>query len=549
MYRVLLVDDEPLVRNDLRSLLDFRTHGFEICGEAQNAETALAMIGDKRPDVAVIDVNMPGMNGVDLNRTIKEQYPAVQTIMLSSYDDYDYVRDCLKNGAIDYLLKHRLDGETLLAMLEKAVQAGHAKEAASTADETSPFRPESVRGQIAELARGKEEAARELESSVRRYGMYPGANLYAAAVLQIVPFLLLTESNTDVQTNRLVQQVVELMQQSLGDVRERTAAYVEDGRIAVVFAIRERSEHAVASEAARSMSKLCHALELYRNLKSIYAVGHVCNSLAQLGASYAAAERALDATALAAGPNAEQREKGTRESRVALTLEEQKQLLLAIERLDDQGAQRLITAVLEPLRALPLHSHAVQMTVSELLHIGDKALKKGSRSLLGATRDADRLPSRSELNRLGSVDELEKWLQSFYSGLVILLKEHHATGSYSRHVSQAIGFILERYTGTITLELAASFIGLNASYLSRIFKEETQSTFTEYVNRVRVDAARRLLESGQYSIKQISDQVGFATHNYFFKVFKELTGMTPQAYWNSLGDGKAAAKEDVKYVE
>ncbi|ACT04228.1 response regulator transcription factor [Paenibacillus sp. JDR-2] len=548
MYRVLLVDDEPLVRNDLRSLLDFRAHGFEICGEAQSAETALDMIGEQRPDVAILDVNMPGMNGVDLNRTIKQRYPAVQTIMLSSYDDYDYVRDCLKNGSVDYLLKHRLDKDTLLAMLEKAVQAGKSSEAASEADESSHFNAELVRSQISDLARGKAEAARELEGSIRRYGMYPQADLYAAAVLQIVPFLLLTESNTDVQTNRLVQQVVELMQQSLGDARERTAAYVEDGRIAVVFAIRERSEHAAASEAARSMSKLGHALEMYLNLKSTYAVGHVCNSLSQLGGSYASAERALDATTRAANPNAE-RGKGTRESRVALTIEEQKQLLLAIERLDGQGAQRLIASVFEPLRGLPLHSHAVQITVSELLHIGDKALKKGNRSPLGTTKDADRLPPRGELNRLGGVGELEKWLQSFYGVLLILLKEHHATGSYSRHVSQAIGFILERYSGIVTLELAAGFIGLNASYLSRIFKDETQSTFSEYVNRVRVDAARRLLESGQYTIKQVSDQVGFTTHNYFFKVFKEVTGMTPQAYWNSLGDGKAAAKEVVKYVE
>jgi two-component system response regulator YesN len=548
MYRVLLVDDEPLVRNDLRSLLDFRTHGFEICGEAQSAEMALVMIGEQRPDVAILDVNMPGMNGVDLNRMIKQRYPSVQTIMLSSYDDYDYVRDCLKNGAVDYLLKHRLDKETLLAMLEKAAQAGKSSEAAGDADESSLFRSELVRSQIADLARGKAEASRELEGSIRRYGMYSRADLYAAAVLQIVPFLLLTESNTDVQTNRLVQQVVELIQQSLGDPRERTAAYVEDGRIVVVFAIQERSEHAAATEAARSMSKLGHALEMYLNLKSIYAVGYVCNSLSQLGASYASAERALDPNAQAAHPNPERR-KGTRESRVALTIEEQKQLLLAIERLDGQGAQRLITSVFEPLRGLPLHSHVVQMTVSELLHIADKALKKGNRSPLGTTKDADRLPSRGEINRLGSVGDLEKWLQSFYVVLLVLLKEHHATGSYSRHVSQAIGFILERYSGIVTLELAAGFIGLNASYLSRIFKEETQSTFSEYVNRVRVDAARRLLESGQYTIKQVSDQVGFSTHNYFFKVFKEVTGMTPQAYWNSLGDGKAAAKDSVKYVE
>ena len=76
-------------------------------------------------------------------------------------------------------------------------------------------------------------------------------------------------------------------------------------------------------------------------------------------------------------------------------------------------------------------------------------------------------------------------------------------------------FYSERYPGYVTLELAAGAIGLNSSYLSRIFKEETRRTFSEYLNQVRIDAGRKPLESGKYSIKEISNQVGFTTHNYF----------------------------------
>ena len=543
MYKVLLVDDEPLVRNDLRSLLDYRAYGFEICGEAQNAEKALDMIVEAPPDIAIIDVNMPGMNGVDLNRTIKERNPSVQTIMLSSYDDYDYVRDCLKNGSIDYLLKHRLDGETLLALLNKAIREkqttgaiNSTRESGTTGDDPLPYRQEVIRQSIADLVKGKAGATCEFEAGAFPHRLYPQAALYTAVVLQIVPFLLLTESNTDVQTNRLVQQAVKLMQQSLGDIRERTATYVENGRIAVVFSFRERSEHAAVSEAARSMSSICHALEMFLNIKSIYEVGHLCGSLAKLAESYASAERALDKS-IGMGTGSEKQE-----PHLTLSLDQQKQLLIAIERLDVSSVQRLINSVFEPLRSLPLHSHAVQTIVSEFLHIGDKAFKKKSLSFSGKA-EWEGLSSRSEVSRLGSVVELEEWLQSLYGALLRLLKEQHNAGTYSRHVSHAIGFIMERYSSLVTLELTADFIGLNASYLSRIFKEETKSTFSEYVNRVRLDAARALLESGQYSIKQVSDQVGFSTHNYFFKVFKEATGMTPQAYWGSFRDSKTAVKK------
>ncbi|WP_419872410.1 response regulator transcription factor [Candidatus Pristimantibacillus sp. PTI5] len=545
MFQVLLVDDEPLARNDIWTLVDFRKHGFEICGEAHNGVMALAMIEQSPPHIAIIDVNMPEMNGVELNRTIKERYPAIKTIMLSSFDDYDYVRDCLKNGAIDYLLKHRLDGATLIAMLNKAVlelrQEDRMLEDRNDQKAVSErMNPALIRSYIADLVRGEPQSAQEVEVFARKHGLYPQTVSYAAASLQIVPFLLLTQSCSDVQTNRLVQQAVEIMQQSLGDIQERTAAYLENGRLAVVFAFKERSEHAAASEAGRMMGKLRHALELFLNLKCEYALGHLCSSLSHLGASYGSAERSLDSFPTAESANqANRRGSGLYGQRVSLTIEEQKQLLLTIETLDKDGMQRLILSVFDSIKGQPVHSHSVQMIISELLHIADKVLKKWLPQIDSAM---DRLPPRSELGRLGSVGEMERWLQAFYANLLSLLKERHAVGPYSRHVSQAIGFILERYAGGVTLELAAGGIGLNPSYLSRIFKEETKSTFSEYLNRVRIDAARNLLESGQYSLKQISSQAGFSSYNYFFRVFKEMTGVTPQTYLNGLGGGGAEAK-------
>ncbi|MEC0254802.1 response regulator [Paenibacillus lautus] len=547
MFQVLLVDDEPLVRHDLRTLLDWNEHGFELCGQAHNGLMALAMIEQSPPHIAIIDVNMPEMNGVELNRAIKERFPLIQTIMLSSYDDYDYVRECLKNGSIDYLLKHRLDGAALVTLLNKAVL--ELRQEDRLLDErmahealAERLNPVLIRDYIVYLASGRKDATMEVEAFSQKNRLYTHALSYAAAAVQIVPFLLLTESYSDVQTNRLVQQVVDIMQQSLGDIQERTAAYVEDGRFIVMFAFEERSEHAIKNEIAGQMRKLQHAIELFLNLKCVVSVGHVCTSLSQLGSSYSSAERVLDAsTAESTGSSAAPRIPGRagglaggNPQRVSLTIEEHKQLLLSIERLDVEDVHGLISSIFASIRHLPIHSHTVQMIVSELMLTGDKAWKTWMPS---AENAKEKLPSRSELGRIGSVGELVLWLQSYYAGLLGLLKQHLAAGPYSRHVTQAVHFILERYPGYVTLELAAGAIGLNSSYLSRIFKEETQRTFSEYLNRVRIDAGRKLLESGKYSIKEISNQVGFTTHNYFFKVFKEITGVTPQEYLNRLGRG------------
>ncbi|WP_339221521.1 response regulator [Paenibacillus sp. FSL W7-1332] len=546
MFQVLLVDDEPLVRHDLRTLLDWNEHGFELCGQAHNGLMALAMIEQSPPHIAIIDVNMPEMNGVELNRAIQERFPFIQTIMLSSYDDYDYVRECLKNGSIDYLLKHRLDGAALVALLNKAVleirQEDRLEERITHEAVAERLNPALIRDYIVYLVSGRKDATTEIKAFSQKNSLYTHALSYAAAAVQIVPFLLLTESYSDVQTNRLVQQAVDMMQQSLGDIQERTAAYVEDGRFVVVFAFKERSEHAIKNEIAGRMRKLQHALELFLNLKCMVSVGHVCTSLSQLGSSYSSAERVLDASTMEpSGSNAVSRMPGRagglaggNDQRVSLTIEEHKQLLLSIERLDIDDVHGLISSIFASIRHLPVHSHTIQMIVSELMLTGDKAWKTWMPS---ADAVKEKLPSRSELGRIGSVGELVQWLQSYYAGLLGLLKQHRAAGPYSRHVTQAVHFILERYPGYVTLELAAGAIGLNSSYLSRIFKEETQRTFSEYLNQVRIDAGRKLLESGKYSIKEISNQVGFTTHNYFFKVFKEITGVTPQEYLNRLGRG------------
>src|SRR5690606_23734348 len=136
---------------------------------------------------------------------------------------------------------------------------------------------------------------------------------------------------------------------------------------------------------------------------------------------------------------------------------EQKQLLLGIERLDQEAVARLIADVFAKLRGLPVHSHSVQKVVSELLQIGDKAWKKSPAALTTATV-ADRLPSRADLGRIDQPDQLERWMNVYYASLLQQLKQQRVGGKHSRHVSQAIQLILDHYRSGMTLEQAAGEI-------------------------------------------------------------------------------------------
>ncbi|MBR9980962.1 MAG: response regulator transcription factor [Desulfatitalea sp.] len=103
--RILLVDDHSIIRQGLRVLLD-KKNNFEVVGEAENGRVALSMARKLDPDVIVMDINMPDLNGVDAARQILAERPETRIIALSMYSDRSYVKGMLKAGVAGYLLKN-----------------------------------------------------------------------------------------------------------------------------------------------------------------------------------------------------------------------------------------------------------------------------------------------------------------------------------------------------------------------------------------------------------------------------------------------------------
>ena len=105
MYQVLIVDDEPIVKIALRSMLDWSTLGFHICATASNGQEALEMAEKYRPHLIICDLKMPVMDGIELIRTAKDRKMDCEFLVISNYEDFNYVRTALVLGASDYILK------------------------------------------------------------------------------------------------------------------------------------------------------------------------------------------------------------------------------------------------------------------------------------------------------------------------------------------------------------------------------------------------------------------------------------------------------------
>ncbi|MFC5470834.1 response regulator [Cohnella suwonensis] len=119
MYKVLLVDDEPLAIEGLRLFVDWEAHGFRVCGTCENGEDALALIDSIEPDVVVTDIRMPGMNGLDLIGHVQGASRKLpEFVILSAYGEFAYAKRALRFGVTHYLLKPVV-GEEAAEMLLK----------------------------------------------------------------------------------------------------------------------------------------------------------------------------------------------------------------------------------------------------------------------------------------------------------------------------------------------------------------------------------------------------------------------------------------------
>ncbi|AZK46667.1 response regulator transcription factor [Paenibacillus lentus] len=123
MYKVMIVDDEPLFRDYMRSKLDWASHGFHICCEAANGREALEEAKLNRPDLAFIDISMPFIDGLQLAELLKQSQPDISVVFVTGHSEFDYARQAIRLGAQDYLLKpfNKVEFSTTLQRVKRTL--------------------------------------------------------------------------------------------------------------------------------------------------------------------------------------------------------------------------------------------------------------------------------------------------------------------------------------------------------------------------------------------------------------------------------------------
>ncbi len=538
MYKIVLVDDDALMRTKMKMMIEEAGDEFVLCGEASDGVEALDRIERERPDIVLSDIRMPRLDGVALSAALRERHPETLLIVLSNYDDFEYARSTFRNGAGDYILKHTLTPsvltETLRAAAARLSTQRPAMNGREATNDSSKLDSRAARRRFVELlTTGAFVSDQELVDAGATFGIPVDPSGAVLVLMEIDDFYKLAaalDGPTLVMVERSIltlgQEIID--QQSKGTIipiaPERYLLLLSPPRRLIDRGDDEYYRHHVRTLLERIRGCIKNVVDTGVS----FGYGSLVRAAAEIPRSFREAEEALKGKFLL-GKDAlsEAAEIADATGWVSLDVESEQDLVAAVESCDAKRVERRISTLFRTLRRGGLDRSRSQMLFNDLHSVLHRLCLAHTIELNDLFED-DR-PPHDALDTLETLDEIHDRFSSLFAKLLSLVDDAEF-GSYSPHVRDAVLIVRRRFAEQLKEYDIADELGIHSSYLSKLFKREVGVGFSEYLNRTRIARAKELFRLGENNIKEVSYRCGFHSYTYFFNCFKRLTGCTPREF-------------------
>jgi len=525
MKNVMIVDDEALVRIGLQSIIDWESRGYRIAGVFKNGEEALRAAATESFDIVLTDIRMPGMDGFELIRELKEIDPGMKFIVLSSYSDYEYTRQAIQAGVSDYISKYEMEPVELLKVLD-ALSFERERNLGGGKRENSEFRNSDDKE--------ADEKARFLQSTEAEPG---GAGEEDFPVLlgrfsdrgRRIRWICLVPMPREPGYSATERKAMALQAEEIFSRLGRLEYIGErDGRLHGVAVFGDDETEADALERLRlKAEELQAAWAKNLNIGLVAGIGSAAG-IEDAGRSRREAEEAVR-LCFYEGPGVYFRELGElRTMTEQQWLEEYRRAKNEIQylRFDELAEQlRLRLDQTDPYFYPDEWLRTGEMVATHLMNLLIERYDIDLESVRG--RFGSLWPIPQAFRKAGTRDEF----LGIADELFRRTKETIVSMQPSRNwLVKAKEFVEARFSEPIRLEDAAELVSFSPSYFSQRFRQETGEAFSDYVTRVRIREAIRLYKESDCTTEEIAARVGYANANYFIKVFKRETGQTVKQF-------------------
>lgn len=508
---ILVADDEHLVRKGIRFLLASQAD-FRVVADAANGREALQKAKELRPNIVILDVKMPVMNGLETLKQLKKMCPGCKTIILSGHNDFTFAQQALKHGANDYLLKPTNLPE-LMAALEKAKvdilqdkdrqeSLSHGVSAITEQFYTALLRNEMQAAEISEKLKSLK--VREESASV---------------------LLVSLDDRYRLQSERPAEEYRNLCM----DLKKRTRALLDAELPAAIPVLHLEHGECVVVHFSSAQEQ---ATEIARTILAKVACEHPFSvavgaeaPIALMSESYRDAREKMKARLLFGGSRVI--------SQAADAIAEQNRYPEQVEKLITKAmrfgdCEQVQSAVRMMFDSVAAHLSSPEAWMHLSYHLLELAYSVLTDLEVFSNQRINVFEKSREIPNLTSAEDIRYFVTRSLVDITSSIRSLNTGPSIA--IRKAISFIGENYCSRIALQDVARHTCLSPNYLSQLFKQETGKSFLEYLTQCRVEAAKKLLLQSNLTISEIAFKLGYDMPSYFSEVFKKSEALTPSQY-------------------
>ena len=528
MYKLLIADDEPWLRKRLMLTIDWKNLGISEIFEAEDGAEALMLAAEHEPDIIITDIEMPELSGIDLMKTLNESAMFPPTIVISGYNEFEYARSAVKLGAVDYLLKP-VSEEDLERAIAKCISILEQNEYTKEINELLSSSSDLLREKIyIDLLQGKLDFNKVSASRLKDLGIAFPARSAVCIIAHLHPMNHIPEDNVEetlvgVSIDKIVK---DQLRSRFTDVM---SFWIDEVNVYIAFSNLSPEEFSTQSGEVLNIAK--KQIKELHTIRIAYGIGSIAYNLAGLCPSYRKARYNIN-LCRSKHSEASVMDEDTRVNNFQVVYDEYnlKSLILCLKNGNSDKALKLLSElVFEFLGQSGGTPTSLQI---KLLYINIlNSLFKGCLPFTPVSEEIIKV-CVDYVDQSASFLTVEKMHAQLQNLLSVLIEQYKNFNGYKRHwlIDKIIDYINENYASSLSMHDVAAKFYLNPSYFCKLFKEETGTTFTNYLMNVRVENAKRFLTESSMKLYDVASAVGYTNVQYFSTVFKEIEGMTPSQF-------------------
>lgn len=530
--RILIADDDTMVRIGLKTVINWEENGFVLVGEAANGLEAMQLVQEKKPDIVITDIKMPGMDGIELIRQLRQQSTPPEILVLSSYDEFELVKQALKLGARDYLLKLNLNPEELLHSL-RAIAAENTAASPLFSGDDEKSRALLRQNFLWDVVSNYYMSGQQLEQSMRELEIHLEGRPVYCMVIKVGEVYRFEEATAEeIQTLRI--SVVNITEEIVSDV---CCGYCFSGRTGEFDVLLTAPSPAPDEAVLRLAKRLRKMLHEYLELSCTVLVGSSMQPAAPASRRHSGGQMQPcrsgfmhRMTVCCCGGRIWSR-RGRTATACPVCVQSSAKFWFPARRRSWSECLRGSKPICSGWRsAVPLCVRSRSSCCTSVQEHFERNELPIRTVLTNSCR------SYEELLHMETLGEVIAWLDALRQDLSdFLLRESEKGGA--KIVGMAQDWIAAHYREAASLQEAARAVSLNPSYFSTLLKKFTGKSYTELLMEYRIERAKELLLLTDAKVYRVGQMVGYEDKFYFSRIFKRVTGMTPVEFKNQRREG------------